>query len=140
MGTIADKLDYLIETKNILKTNLINKKVDIPDGTTFRQMAQMVNEISTISKYTITVKANNGINNIEIDGHSLNSGETYKFEKEAGDFINFNISSDVGFQITENVAKTKIPTESGSVSRALPPMVLSYYFVMPKGDITLEGP
>jgi hypothetical protein len=54
MGTIADKLDYLSETKNILKTNLINKEIDIPDGTTFRQMAEKVSEVFSQKEYKIT--------------------------------------------------------------------------------------
>lgn len=45
--TIAEKLTYLEGTKNVLKTNLKNKGIDIPDEMTFRQMAEKVADVQT---------------------------------------------------------------------------------------------
>ena len=46
MGTTADKLAYLSATKDTLKASLTGKGVEVPEGTTFRRMAEMVGEIS----------------------------------------------------------------------------------------------
>lgn len=140
MGTTADKLTYLNETKNILKTNLINKEVSVPSGTTFRQMAEMVGKITSASKYKITVKANNGVFSIDINNHTVNSNESYEFEVEAGEIVNFNIASDVGFSLIRNESRIEIPYIAGITTRVLPPISQFYYFIMPKGDATLEGP
>lgn len=45
MGTTAEKLTYLDTTKDTLKTNLISKGITVPQNTTFRRMAEMVEEI-----------------------------------------------------------------------------------------------
>lgn len=45
MGTIAEKLSYLNGTKNVLKTNLINKSVVLTGNETFRELANKVNDI-----------------------------------------------------------------------------------------------
>ena len=40
MGTIGDKLNYLSETKDLLKEAIRNKGVDISDTDTFRSYAE----------------------------------------------------------------------------------------------------
>lgn len=45
MGTTAEKLSYLNGTKNVLKTNLINKSVTLTGNETFRELANKVNDI-----------------------------------------------------------------------------------------------
>lgn len=47
MGTTAEKLSYLNGTKNVLKTNLINKSVTLTGNETFRELANKVNDIQT---------------------------------------------------------------------------------------------
>lgn len=47
MGTTAEKLSYLNGTKNVLKTNLINKSVVLTGNETFRELANKVNDIQT---------------------------------------------------------------------------------------------
>ena len=47
MGTTAEKLNYLNNTKNTLKTNLINKSVTLTGNETFRELANKVNDIQT---------------------------------------------------------------------------------------------
>lgn len=141
MGTTAEKLTYLGTTKNTLKANLISKGMTIPQNTTFRRMAEMVGEISAqTSKYKVTVNVNNGIYSITIDEHTLNSGETYEFEAEAGQIVNFDISSDVGYSLIENTSKIRIPAGYRETVTKAPPVVTNLLFVMPKGNVTLEGP
>lgn len=45
MGTIADKLNYLNETKEAIKTSIINKGVEVSDTDTFRSYAEKINSI-----------------------------------------------------------------------------------------------
>lgn len=47
MGTTAEKLNYLNNTKNTLKTNLTNKSVALTGNETFRELANKVNDIQT---------------------------------------------------------------------------------------------
>lgn len=42
MGTVADKLNYLLETKNRIKQALIDKGVEVPENTTFRGYADLI--------------------------------------------------------------------------------------------------
>lgn len=45
MGTTADKLAYLNDTKTAIKTAIVNKGVAVPDGTTFRGYAEKIGDI-----------------------------------------------------------------------------------------------
>lgn len=45
MGTTADKLEYLDGTKSAIKQAIVNKGVDVPDGTTFRAYAEKIGSI-----------------------------------------------------------------------------------------------
>ena len=47
MGTTAEKLAYLAETKTAIKDAIIAKGTDVPDGATFRQYANLISGIST---------------------------------------------------------------------------------------------
>lgn len=47
MGTTAEKLAYLNNTKNAIKDAIVAKGVDMPEGTTFRQYADLISGIST---------------------------------------------------------------------------------------------
>lgn len=47
MGTTAEKLAYLAETKTEIKNAIVAKGVEIPEGTTFRQYADLISGIST---------------------------------------------------------------------------------------------
>ena len=59
MGTTADKLEYLDGTKSAIKQAIVNKGVAVPDGTTFRQYAEKINNISgMLSSYDRSGVAN----------------------------------------------------------------------------------
>lgn len=45
MGTTVEKLIYLQETKEAIKNAIVEKGVEVPEGTTFRAYAQKVGEI-----------------------------------------------------------------------------------------------
>ena len=47
MGTTADKLAYLEETKTAIKNAIVAKGVEVPEGTTFREYADLISGIST---------------------------------------------------------------------------------------------
>ena len=47
MGTTAEKLAYLNNTKTAIKDAIIAKGTDVPEGTTFRQYADLISGIST---------------------------------------------------------------------------------------------
>ena len=45
MGTTAEKLAYLADTKTDIKNAIVAKGVDVPEGTTFRQYAEKIGDI-----------------------------------------------------------------------------------------------
>lgn len=47
MGTTTDKLNYLIETKQAIKSALIDKGVEVSDNDTFRSYAEKISNISS---------------------------------------------------------------------------------------------
>lgn len=47
MGTTAEKLAYLADTKTAIKDAIVAKGVDVPEGTTFREYADLISGIST---------------------------------------------------------------------------------------------
>ena len=47
MGTISEKLNYLKETKTAIRDAIAAKGVNVPDGATFRQYANLISGIST---------------------------------------------------------------------------------------------
>lgn len=47
MGTTAEKLAYLNDTKTAIKDAIIAKGVEVPEGTTFRQYAEKIGEIKS---------------------------------------------------------------------------------------------
>lgn len=59
MSNILDKLNYLNETKNMIKNSLISKGVDIDDSTPFRDYADKISNIpEEISTATLTINSN----------------------------------------------------------------------------------
>lgn len=62
MGTIADKLNYILETKESIKQAIIDKGVEVIDTDTFRSYADKIKSIETVidgvsvvdKSYTIT--------------------------------------------------------------------------------------
>lgn len=47
MGTTADKLDYLRETKEAIKTSLVNKGAEVTEKTPFREYASAIDNLPT---------------------------------------------------------------------------------------------
>lgn len=47
MGTTAEKLAYLADTKTAIKDAIVAKGVEVPEGTTFRGYADKIGEIKS---------------------------------------------------------------------------------------------
>ncbi|MEG2716927.1 MAG: hypothetical protein RR961_06260 [Eubacterium sp.] len=45
MGTMEEKLNYLEETKRLIRNAIIGKGVDVPENTPFREYAEKINII-----------------------------------------------------------------------------------------------
>lgn len=130
MGTTADKLTYLNETKNILKTNLINKKISVPSGTTFRQMAEMVNQIYSQKEYNITDNSNLSFPSKAKAGQFVISGNggrlpNYSFETVNGSLI--PVAVDLGISIDPDDKASRVGSED------------ILYFIMPAADVIIES-
>ena len=52
--TIADRLNYLIETKRLIREAIIARGVEVPEDTPFREYANKISQISSITGPTIT--------------------------------------------------------------------------------------
>lgn len=48
MGTSAEKLNYLAETKEAIKDAIINKGAEVSDMDTFRSYAEKIDELPTM--------------------------------------------------------------------------------------------
>lgn len=57
MNELNTQLDYLAETKNLLKTAINDKGQNIEDNTPFRNYVEKVNDISTLSSETADATA-----------------------------------------------------------------------------------
>lgn len=47
MGTTADKLAYLVETKNLIKQAITSKGIDVADGASFREYSDLIEQIES---------------------------------------------------------------------------------------------
>lgn len=72
MGSIADKLAYLAETKAMLKRNLIAKGYEVADSMTFRQLVELLGEYSEDLDNLIPGRLL--LWNEEFDGDALDTG------------------------------------------------------------------
>lgn len=52
MGTLEEKLNYLAETKEQIRTAIAAKGVEVPEGTPFREYAQKVAAIAVSTEPT----------------------------------------------------------------------------------------
>lgn len=88
MGTLADKLNYLIETKQSIKQAIIDKGVSVNDNTTFREYATAISNIIG-----------------EGDGNLIEKEFTENGTYYASDFDGSGFS-----KVTVNVKTTDIPS------------------------------
>ena len=56
MGTIAEKLAYLSETKEQIKAAIVGKGVAVPNGTTFRGYARLISSIEAFKEVVLQQK------------------------------------------------------------------------------------
>lgn len=60
MGTTTEKLTYLQETKDAIKNAIVAKGVEVPEGTTFREYAEIINLILSNKKIQANVSNESG--------------------------------------------------------------------------------
>lgn len=84
MGAISDKLSYLIESKNLIKTAIMAKGVTIQDDTPFRNYADLISTISGDGiQYVISEPVDIALDASSWNGHSYHlylSGYNYNIE------------------------------------------------------------
>lgn len=64
MGTLEEKLNYLNETKNLIRQALIAKGVEVPENTPFREYAEKINTIVVSTDQTNPSNPENPIGNV----------------------------------------------------------------------------
>lgn len=79
MGTIADKLSYLNNTKTSIKNAIISKGVNISDNDTFRDYADKINEIGeTIEKTKFGATIDAFLGDVDADGNYVRPTGTFE--------------------------------------------------------------
>lgn len=120
MGTTADKLARLNETKALLKTRLTEKGIDVASENNFYNLADKVGEISGTKSFTITdIGTSTGF------PPQANPGEIVEFESGSR-----FITNDVKDELSNDIP---VGQKSGSF-----PRYTLYYFVMPNSNVTVN--
>lgn len=72
MGTIAEKLEYLLDTKTAIKNAIIAKGVPVENNATFRSYAESIGNIQSGGESEVVVEPK-GVNFFDYDGTLLHS-------------------------------------------------------------------
>ena len=148
MGTTAEKLTYLADTKTAIKDAIVSKGVEVSEGTTFRQYAEKIGEIKQSSSSDVSYKVDVG------DGFD----PWYPIEAKAGQYVFTTSGSITGGVIIYSTNKNYRTTEAITVytKEDLPPKIQEAlnsipqtyappveisgyrYFVMPEEDVCIQ--
>lgn len=60
MGSITDKINYIKETKLLIKNAIIAQGVEVPDTTTFREYATKIDQIKSTTHVSDNTKLTSG--------------------------------------------------------------------------------
>ena len=88
MSSIKDKVDYLLVTKNKIKTQLIDLGVDINDNTPFRQYADAIQQLYADAA---DAEINKIIKPMDIIEAAINGGEVATDEEYVVAYTQFQI-------------------------------------------------
>ena len=77
MGTMEQKLSYLLDTKNAIKQAIQDKGINVPEETTFRDYAGKIREIVGTEYYVPSKPSKGGVDFYDYDG-----GILYTYTKE----------------------------------------------------------
>ena len=132
MGTVADKLNYLKETKIAIKNALIEKGVEVADSDTFRSYAQKVADIP-IGGADIDALIDGTLTEVTSDVASIREYTFYNCSNLAS--ITLPLVTSIGayaFHGCASLVALYIGTESDTVctlsdSNAIPSSVTSIY-------------
>ena len=81
MKHIIDDLQYLKETKELIRNSIVNKGVEVPIDTPFRQYASKIGEIETGSGGSKTFVSQNDRDRISIDNIYTSSGNIGLYQR-----------------------------------------------------------
>ena len=128
MGTTAEKLAYLDATKTAIKNAIVAKGVNVPDGATFRQYADLISGISTGLSDEDLAKAN-------ATPEDVTAGKTFY----AGDRELKTGTSTQGVRIAKAILSTRYGSVSISVSNATNVIVKFGYGAYSSGSVIVMG-
>ena len=60
MGSIKEKIDYIKETKDLIREAIIAQGVDVPENTTFREYANKIDSIKNTTHVADNTKLTSG--------------------------------------------------------------------------------
>ena len=86
-GTTACKLAVLEETKLLTRLAIVNKGVDVPDGTTFRKYAEKISKIPSGSSVENVTGQLTGLRKLAISARYVLNGEVKITETESTETI-----------------------------------------------------
>lgn len=147
MGTTADKLNRLKETKALLKQRLTDKGIDISGENSFYRLADRVGEITGgTPKIRFCMQKYSHIEYLAVDGTQIDTyfpGDDYAnleqyLEEEVGNFVEIEIVAGKPCIIdmrSGNQIELSL-TSVGRFGKAAPPGEIdSYAFTMPNNDV-----
>lgn len=109
MGTIAEKLNYLLETKNAIKQALVDNGVEVSEEITFRGYAELIaggvgKKIKAISvdtdsdTYTLTFEDGSTLSG---SGEFSEDGTPTSLSDDAGNEVVFSLGNPIGAKDAE---------------------------------------
>lgn len=91
MGTTADKLEYLNDTKTAIKNAIVAKGVAVPDGTTFRAYSDLI--INRLVSYSEELRPTNSAGEVLLLGTGQPNGGEWSESNPISNTIGIAVAS-----------------------------------------------